>query len=53
MYCLYIKKVYHKDKDSGEYVRMYYEALNQTLLTQKYRRLLPNTFHGLEAYGTQ
>ena len=42
----------HKDEDSEEYARTYYEALNQTLLTQKYREPLPNTFYGLEAYGT-
>ena len=27
----------HKDHDSGEYIRTYYEALNQTLLTPKCR----------------
>ena len=27
----------HKDHDSGEYIRTYYEALNQTFLTQKRR----------------
>ena len=42
----------HKDQDSEEYARTYYEALNQTLLTQKYRGSPPNTFYGLEAYVT-
>ena len=32
---------------------MYYEELNQTMFTQKYRGSPPNTFYGLEAYGTQ
>ena len=32
---------------------MYCEALNEILLTQKYRKAPPNTFYGLEAYGTQ
>ena len=40
------------DRDSKEYARTYYEVLNQTLLTQNYRRLPPKTFYGLEAYGT-
>ena len=44
---------YHKDKDSEEYARTYDEALNQTLLKQKYRRRPLNTFYGLEVYGTQ
>ena len=41
----------HKDEDSEEYARTYYEALNQTLLTQKYPGSPSNTC-GLEAYGT-
>ena len=45
--------LYHEDEDSEEYARTYYEALNQTLLTQKYQGLPPNTFYGLESYGTQ
>ena len=36
----------------NNYPRTHYETLNQTLLTQKYRRSHPNTFYGLEAYGT-
>ena len=52
--CLIYQVVrYHKDEDSEEYTRTYYDALNQTFLTQKYRGLPPNTFYGLEAYGTQ
>ena len=43
----------HIDKDSEEYSQTYYEALNQILLTQKYRGSHHNTFYGLEAYGTQ
>ena len=43
----------YKDEDSEEYARMYYEALNQTLLTQKYRLSPPNPFYGLKAYTTQ
>ena len=43
----------HKDEDSEEYARTYYEALNQNLPTQKYRGWSPNTFYSLEAYGTQ
>ena len=32
--CLIYQVVrYHKDEDSEEYTRTYYEALNQTLLT--------------------
>ena len=42
----------HKDEDSEEYARTYYEILNQTLLTQKYQGSPPNTFYGLEAYDT-
>ena len=42
----------HKDGDSEEYARTYYEALNQTLLTKKYRGSSPNIFYGLEACGT-
>ena len=42
----------HKDGDSEEYAGTYYEALNQTLLTQKCQRPSPSIFHGLEAYGT-
>ena len=44
---------YHEDEDSEEYTRMYYEALNQTLLTQKYKGSPPNTYYGLGADGTQ
>ena len=52
--CLIYQVVrYHKDYDSEEYARTYYEALNQTLVTQKYQGSSPNTFYGLEAYGTQ
>ena len=32
---------------------MCYEALNQTLLTQKYWGLPPDSFYGQEAYGIQ
>ena len=39
----------HKDGDSREYGRTYYEALNRTLLTQKYRGSPPNIFYVLEA----
>ena len=42
----------HKDEDSKEYGRTYYEALNKTLLIQRYRGSPPNTFYGVEAYGT-
>ena len=36
--CLIYQVVrYQKDEDSEEYTLTYYEALNQTLLTQKYR----------------
>ena len=42
----------HKDEDSEEYARTQCEALNQTLLTQKFRGSPPNTFYGLEAYAT-
>ena len=50
--CLIYQVVcYHKD--SEEYPWTYYEAMNQTFLTQKYRVSPPNTFYGLEAYGTQ
>ena len=42
----------HKDGNSEEYTQTYYKVLNQTLLTQKYQASSPNTFHGLEAYGT-
>ena len=38
---------------SEEYSRTYYEALNQTLLTQKYQGSPLNTFYGLEVYGAQ
>ena len=52
--CLIYQVVrYHKDEGSEEYSRKYYEKLNQTLLTQKYCGSSPNTFYGLEAYGTQ
>ena len=34
----------HKDEDSKEYARTYYKALNQTLLTQKYRDRFPIRF---------
>ena len=52
--CLIYQVVrYHKDEDSEEYTRTYYEALNQTLLTQKYWGSPPDTSCGLEAYGTQ
>ena len=44
---------YHEDEDSEEYTRMYYEALNQTLLTQKYKGSPPNTYYGLQADDTQ
>ena len=37
----------HKDGDSEEYVRTYYEALNHTLY--RGRGSSPNTFHGLQA----
>ena len=48
--CLIYQVVrYHKDEDSEEYTRTYYEALNQTLLTQKYRGSPPSAFYGLEA----
>ena len=40
----------YKDGDSEEYAQTYFEALNLTLLTQKYRVSSPNTFSGL-AYG--
>ena len=39
----------HKEKDSEEYARTYYETLNQTVLTQKYRVSPPNTFYGIFA----
>ena len=42
----------HKDEDSEECARTYYETLSQTLLTHKYQGWPPNTFHGLEAYDT-
>ena len=42
----------HKDGHSEECARTYYEALNQTLLTQKYRGSSPNAFCGQEAYDT-
>ena len=42
----------HKDGESTECVRTYYEALNLTLLTQKYRGSSPNTIYGLEVNGT-
>ena len=42
----------HKDEDSEEFIRAYYKALNQTLLTQTHRSSPPNLFYGLEAYGT-
>ena len=52
--CLIYQVVrYHKDEDSEEYARTYYGALNQTLLTQKYRGSPTFTFYGLEAYGIQ
>ena len=44
---------YHKDEYAVEYTQTYYEALNQTLLTQKYRESSPNAFYVLEAYVTQ
>ena len=44
---------YHEDKDSEEFAQTYYEALNQTLATQKYQWSPPNIFYGLEAHGTQ
>ena len=34
----------HKDEDSEEYARTYYETLNQTLSTEKYQPSPPNTF---------
>ena len=50
---IWIKVVHcHKDRDSKEYPGMYYEILNQTLLTQKYQGSSPNAFYVLEAYGT-
>ena len=52
--CLIYQVVcYYEDDDSEETARTYYEALNQTLLTQKYRGSPPYTFYGLEVYGTQ
>ena len=42
----------HKNEDSEEYARTYYETLNQTLVTQKYQGSPPNTFYGLKAYDT-
>ena len=36
---------YHKDEDSEKYARTYYEALNQALLTQKYRGSPLNAFY--------
>ena len=53
IFIIYQIVLYHEDEDSEEYARTYYEALNQTLLTQKYQGLPPNTFYGMEAYGTQ
>ena len=38
-----------KDGDSEEWTRTYYEALDQTFITQKYRGPFPNTFYGMEA----
>ena len=38
IYLIYQNVLYHEDEDSGEYAQTYYEALNQDLLTQKYRR---------------
>ena len=32
--------------------KTYYEALNQTLLVQKYRGSFSNPFYSLETYGT-
>ena len=37
IYLIYQNVLYHEDEDSGEYAQTYYEALNQDLLTQKYR----------------
>ena len=34
----------HKGEDSEEYARTYYETLNQTLSTEKYKPSPPNTF---------
>ena len=42
---------YHKDGDSEEYARTYYEALNQTLLTQNSLGSSPNTFSGAHLGG--
>ena len=44
---------YHEDEDSEEYTWMYYDALSQTLLTQKYKGSPPNTYYGLQADDTQ
>ena len=49
---MYQAVCFHKDRDSEEYSRMYYQALNQTLLTQKYWGSSLNTFYSLEADGT-
>ena len=38
IYLIYQNVLYHEVEDSGEYAQTYYEALNQDLLTQKYRR---------------
>ena len=50
--CFIYQVVHCLKGDSVEYAGMYYEALNQNLLVQKYRGSYPNTFYGLEAYGT-
>ena len=42
----------HKDRRFGRCAWTYYEAFNQTLLTQKYQGFSPNTFYYLEGYGT-
>ena len=50
--CLIYQVVHcHRDGDSEEYTRTYYEVLNQTLLTV-YRGSSPNTFYDLETYDT-
>ena len=42
----------YKDGGFEEYGRMYHEAVINNFLAQKYRGLSPNTFRGMEAYGT-
>ena len=50
-FVLFIKLfVANKDEDSEEYARTYYEALNQTLLTQKSWGSPRNIFYVLKAY---